>query len=159
VVSFKPRPFYSRGKKPRYPSDRRLGGPKSRGGHLVKRKFFSSGTRTPTPRPSSPQLVAITTPESEMHNLYNVTHKAFVRENMFPGWYRPNIAVDRMSDNLIKNYERYQRSRINVFNARNRAPSTLPNAVLEPYHSGSGTREPLTVQHVKLGFPFSAVMY
>lgn len=59
---------------------------------------------------------------------------------MFPGWYSPNIAVDRMSYNLIKNYERCQRNGINVFNARNRALSALPSAVLEPHRSGSGTR-------------------
>jgi hypothetical protein len=32
VVSFTPRPLYSQGKSPRYPLDRRLGGPQSRSG-------------------------------------------------------------------------------------------------------------------------------
>jgi hypothetical protein len=32
VVSFTPRPLYSRGKSPRYPLDRRLGGPQNRSG-------------------------------------------------------------------------------------------------------------------------------
>jgi hypothetical protein len=32
VVSFMPRPLYSQGKSPRYPLDRRLGGPQSRSG-------------------------------------------------------------------------------------------------------------------------------
>jgi hypothetical protein len=32
VVSFTPRPLYSKGKNPRYPLDRRLGGPQSRSG-------------------------------------------------------------------------------------------------------------------------------
>jgi len=33
VVSFTPRPLYTQGKSPRYPLDRRLGGPQSRSGH------------------------------------------------------------------------------------------------------------------------------
>jgi hypothetical protein len=33
VVSFTPRPLYTQGKSPRYPQDRRLGGPQSRSGH------------------------------------------------------------------------------------------------------------------------------
>jgi hypothetical protein len=32
VISFTPQPLYSRGKNPRYPYDRRLGGPQSRSG-------------------------------------------------------------------------------------------------------------------------------
>jgi hypothetical protein len=32
VVNFTPRPLYPRGKSPRYPLDRRLGGPQSRSG-------------------------------------------------------------------------------------------------------------------------------
>jgi hypothetical protein len=32
VVSFTPQPFYPRGKSPRYPPDRRLGGPQIRSG-------------------------------------------------------------------------------------------------------------------------------
>jgi hypothetical protein len=33
VDSFTPQPFYPQEKKPRYPLDRRLGGPQSRSGH------------------------------------------------------------------------------------------------------------------------------
>jgi hypothetical protein len=58
VVSFTPLPLYSRGKNPRYPLDRRLGGPQSRSGRLGEEKILDpAGTRTPTPRSSSPQPV------------------------------------------------------------------------------------------------------
>jgi hypothetical protein len=33
MVSFTPRPLYLQGRSPRYPLDRRLGGPQSRSGH------------------------------------------------------------------------------------------------------------------------------
>jgi hypothetical protein len=36
MVNFTPRPLYPRGKSPRYPLDRRLGGPQSRSGRLKK---------------------------------------------------------------------------------------------------------------------------
>jgi hypothetical protein len=38
VVGFMPQPLYSRGKIPRYPLDRRLGGPQSRSGHSGEEK-------------------------------------------------------------------------------------------------------------------------
>jgi hypothetical protein len=38
VVSFTPRPLYPQGKSPRYPLDRRLGGPQSRSGYGVEEK-------------------------------------------------------------------------------------------------------------------------
>jgi len=38
TVSFTPRPIYTQKKNPRYPLDRRLGGPKSRSGHGVEEK-------------------------------------------------------------------------------------------------------------------------
>jgi hypothetical protein len=41
VVSFTPQPLYPRGKSPRYPLDRRLGGPQSRSGHVQKRKSLT----------------------------------------------------------------------------------------------------------------------
>jgi hypothetical protein len=41
---------YRQGKRPRYPLDRRLGGPKSGSRQRGEKKMFeSSGTRTPTP--------------------------------------------------------------------------------------------------------------
>jgi hypothetical protein len=41
VVIFRPRPPYSQGKSPRYPLDRRMGGPHNRYGRSVKRKIPS----------------------------------------------------------------------------------------------------------------------
>jgi hypothetical protein len=38
VVSFTPRPLYPRGKNPRYPSDRTLGGPQNRSGRRGEKK-------------------------------------------------------------------------------------------------------------------------
>jgi hypothetical protein len=38
VVSFTPRPLYPQGKSPRYPLDRRLGGPQSRSGRSGEEK-------------------------------------------------------------------------------------------------------------------------
>jgi hypothetical protein len=54
-VSFTPRPLYPRRKSPRYPLDRRLGGPQSRSGRRGEDKILvPTGTRTPTPWSSSP---------------------------------------------------------------------------------------------------------
>jgi hypothetical protein len=52
VVSFTPRPFYPRRKRPLYPLDRSLGGPRSGLDAVVKRKIPApSGNRTPTVQP------------------------------------------------------------------------------------------------------------
>jgi hypothetical protein len=40
VVSFTPQPLYRQGKSPRYPLDRRLGGPQSRSGRGGEEKNF-----------------------------------------------------------------------------------------------------------------------
>jgi hypothetical protein len=40
VVNFTPRPLYPRGKSPRYPLDRRLGGPQSRSGRFGEQKIL-----------------------------------------------------------------------------------------------------------------------
>jgi hypothetical protein len=54
VVSFTPRPLYPRGKSPRYPLDRRLGGLQSRSGRLGEETILDrTGTRNPTPRLSN----------------------------------------------------------------------------------------------------------
>jgi hypothetical protein len=46
---------FTPGNSSQYPLDRRLGGPQSRSGRLEEeRNFDPTGTRTPTPRPSSP---------------------------------------------------------------------------------------------------------
>jgi hypothetical protein len=55
VVNFTPRSLYPRGQSPRYPLDRRLGGPQSRSGQFGEEKILGpTGTRTPTPQSSSP---------------------------------------------------------------------------------------------------------
>jgi hypothetical protein len=49
-VKFTPRPLYPQGKSPRYPLDRRLGGPQSQSGWFREEKILHpTGTRTPTP--------------------------------------------------------------------------------------------------------------
>jgi hypothetical protein len=54
VVSFTLRSLYHRGKSPRYPLDRMLGGSQSRSGRRGEEKILdSTGTRTPTPQLSS----------------------------------------------------------------------------------------------------------
>jgi hypothetical protein len=61
MVSFTPPPLYPRGKRPRSPSDRKLGGPQSRSGRRGEGKILDpTGTRTPLPRSSSPKPVSIT---------------------------------------------------------------------------------------------------
>jgi hypothetical protein len=55
VVSFALLPFYSPGKIPRHPLDRRLDGPQSRPGRYEEVKILDpAGTRIPTPGSSSP---------------------------------------------------------------------------------------------------------
>jgi hypothetical protein len=67
VVSFTPRPLYPRGKSPRYPSDRRLGGPQSRSGRYGEDKnFATAGNRTPAIQP-------VTIP-TELCWLYMILH-------------------------------------------------------------------------------------
>jgi hypothetical protein len=54
VISFTPRPLYLLRKIPSYPFDRRLSGPQSRSiRHGEQKHLAPTGTRTPTPRPSS----------------------------------------------------------------------------------------------------------
>jgi hypothetical protein len=62
VVSFRPLLLYPRGTSPWYPLDRRLGEPQSPSGRHGEEKILdATGTRTPTPRSSSPYAVAIPT--------------------------------------------------------------------------------------------------
>jgi hypothetical protein len=58
VVSFTPRPFYSKAKDTRYPYDRKPGGPQSRSGRLLRRdkSLAPAGNRTPI---GLPQLHAV----------------------------------------------------------------------------------------------------
>jgi hypothetical protein len=53
VVSFTPRPLYSQGKSPRYPLDRRLGGPQSRSGRGGEEK----NSQPPPREPNSSHLI------------------------------------------------------------------------------------------------------
>jgi hypothetical protein len=51
----RPGRFTRGGKRPRYPLDRRLGGPQSRSGRFGEENILDTiGTRTPTPRSSGP---------------------------------------------------------------------------------------------------------
>jgi hypothetical protein len=55
VVNITPRPLYPRGKSPRYPFDRRLGGPQNRSGRRGEDKnLVPTGTRTPAPSAVQP---------------------------------------------------------------------------------------------------------
>jgi hypothetical protein len=55
MVSFTPRPLYPREKNPRHQLDRMLGEPQSQSGRHTEEKVLDpTGTRTPTPRSSSP---------------------------------------------------------------------------------------------------------
>jgi hypothetical protein len=50
LVNFTSRPLYPRGKSPRYPLDRRFGGPQSRSGRFGEQKILDpTGTRILTP--------------------------------------------------------------------------------------------------------------
>jgi hypothetical protein len=77
VVSFTPLPLCPCGKCPRYPLDRRLGGPQSRSGRRGEDKILEpSGAQTPTPLSSSPLPVAVPTTLSRLlnfegHNIMN----------------------------------------------------------------------------------------
>jgi hypothetical protein len=67
VVSFTPRSLYLQRKCPRYPLDRRLGGPQSRSGRHGEVKILApTGTQTPTPLSSSPLPDAIPTTLSRL---------------------------------------------------------------------------------------------
>jgi hypothetical protein len=67
IYSFMLLPLYPQGKSPRYPLDMRLGGPQSRSGRYGEVKILDHiGTRTPTPRSSSPQPVVIPTELSRL---------------------------------------------------------------------------------------------
>jgi hypothetical protein len=82
VVKFTPRPLYPRGKSPRYPLDRRLGGLQSRSGRFGEEKIRDpTGTRTPTPRSSSPWLVAIPTTLSRLFFFFFFVNTV-TRENL-----------------------------------------------------------------------------
>jgi hypothetical protein len=65
VISFTPRPLYTQGRSPRYPLDRRLGGPQSQSGQYGDVKILASTrTRTPTPWPFSQSLYRLRYPGS-----------------------------------------------------------------------------------------------
>jgi hypothetical protein len=63
--------IYPREKGPRYPLDRRSGGPQSWSGRRGEEKiFYPTGTRTRTPWSSSPYLVAIPATLSRFYYVY-----------------------------------------------------------------------------------------
>jgi hypothetical protein len=71
VVSFTPRPLYLLWESLRYPLDRRLGWPQSWSGRRGEEKIiYPTGTRTPTPRSSSPYPVAMPTALSRLWKIY-----------------------------------------------------------------------------------------
>jgi hypothetical protein len=75
VVRFMPLPLYPWGKSPRYPLEMRLGEPQNRFGRRGEKKILApTGTRTSTPRPSSPQSVTIPTALSH-------SSSRFIKEN------------------------------------------------------------------------------
>jgi hypothetical protein len=97
VVSFTFQPLYSWGKSRRYPFDRRLGGPQSRSGQRGEEKILDpTGTRTPTPRSSSPQAsrytdYAIPAPVDLLAQfyLYDLSHLDFLPSfSLFFAFYR-----------------------------------------------------------------------
>jgi hypothetical protein len=55
-------PLYPRGKRPRYPFDRRLGGPQSRSGRPEEKIIDPTGTRTPIPLASRYTIYATSAP-------------------------------------------------------------------------------------------------
>jgi hypothetical protein len=74
VVGFTNRPLYFRGNSPRYPLDRRLGGPQHRSKrHGEENILDSTGTRTPTPRLSSFRVKAKITGFTETLAITNMT--------------------------------------------------------------------------------------
>jgi hypothetical protein len=79
VVNFTPRPLYPRGKSLRYPLDRRFGGPQSRSGRFGEKKILDpTETRTPIPRSSSLQLVAVPTTLGDRAVLLLITNWVYM---------------------------------------------------------------------------------
>jgi hypothetical protein len=91
VVSFTPRPLYPYGKSPRYPLDRRLG--------REEKIPDPTGTRTPTPRPSSSVFCVIpcSPPKRELtfNGLYGVISQKI---ELF-------ITTAERTTNFSRNYE------------------------------------------------------
>jgi hypothetical protein len=70
VVSFTPRPFYTRGNSPLYPLDRRLGGSQSRYGRRGEETNLApAGNRTPAVQPLSPSLYWLSYPGSHVKHV------------------------------------------------------------------------------------------
>jgi hypothetical protein len=73
VVSFMPRPLYLQGKSPRYPSDRRLGGPQSRSGRGGEEKtsYPLTGLELPVIQPVAQRYTTeLTRPHEEFSSLH-----------------------------------------------------------------------------------------
>jgi hypothetical protein len=80
VVSFTPRPLYPQGKNPRYPLDRRLGGPQSRFGHSVEEKNSQPSpgieTRSSDHPAHSQSLYRLSYPGSDLNLHLSKSHKS-----------------------------------------------------------------------------------
>jgi hypothetical protein len=83
VVSFTPRPFYPRGKSPRYPLDRRLGGPQNRSGRGGEKKKIpaTAGIRTAVVQPVAYSLYCLSYPGSSRNIVFLYSYLSFY----FPG--------------------------------------------------------------------------
>jgi hypothetical protein len=80
--------LYSRGNSPRYPLEMRLGGPQNRSGRRRAEKILGhTGTRTPTPRPSSLSESKRKCLWLRQFHKYNSVLKRFVPFCLWhPGW-------------------------------------------------------------------------
>jgi hypothetical protein len=94
VVSFTLGPFYPRGKSPRYPPDRKLGGPRSRSGLCVDEPTVPVTNRTIIPRLSKPWYI---------HYPGYITHVAgnliTLISNSDSGWY--GYCIDSVGNDTI----------------------------------------------------------
>jgi hypothetical protein len=81
VVSFTPWTLYPQGNFPRYPLDRRLGGPQYRSGKRGEEKIFDrTETRTPTPRSSSSYRLRYPGSQIRIYFLVSYVEKLSVRK-------------------------------------------------------------------------------
>jgi hypothetical protein len=88
--------FTPRGNRHGYPLNRRLGGPQNRSRWRGKEKILDhTGTRTPTPRPSSLQPVAIPTELSWLRYVEILWWKTFHSITLIFEWWFANGFIER----------------------------------------------------------------